>query len=457
MKPRTFKLWAVLCLSGIAGAAIPLAAQEKSHLRHNGSRQTAAVPAAPAVTQSGLTLEELEQIAFQNNPTLVQAQTRIGMSQGRALQAGLYPNPTVGYDGEQMGIRGAPGGERQGVFLQQEIVTAGKLRLSRAKYVEEAAQAQVMASAQQQRVLNGVRIGFYEVLAAQSMIEIHRTLTQNAEDAEKTTEQMVNVGQANDSDYLQAQVEARRTRVELRVAERRYRNLWQHLAALAGIPEMESVPLSGNLENGRSRLDHDSLLADLLACSPELQAAYREVARDQIGLQRERVEPIPNLNVRAATGYNFESRNQTTDLSIGIRIPLFDRNQGTIRQAEEELRRAQADVHRVELSLRQRFADAFNRYETAWESVEDFREESLPRARRAYELTEKNFKERRAAWPQVQVARRTYWQLQDEYIRDLLSLRKAEVELTGMLLIDGLTEPAGPTPQGHREATPKPR
>lgn len=56
-------------------------------------------------------------------------------------------------------------GEMVGGFLEQEIVTAGELRLSRAKFAEEANAAQWQAIAQQFRVLNGVRIEFFEVLA----------------------------------------------------------------------------------------------------------------------------------------------------------------------------------------------------------------------------------------------------------------------------------------------------
>jgi cobalt-zinc-cadmium efflux system outer membrane protein len=67
------------------------------------------------------------------------------------------------------------------------------------------------------------------------------------------------------------------------------------------------------------------------------------------------------------------------------------------------------------------------------------------------------FKTRRAAWPQVLVAQREYFQLTDEYLEALLELRDAGAEITGMFLGDGLDAPPVPEPQGHREATPRPR
>src|SRR5512142_2496315 len=78
-------------------------------------------------------------------------------------------------------------------------------------------------------------------------------------------------------------------------------------------------------------------------------------------------------------------------------------------------------------------------------------------ARRAYEIQLANFRARRAAWPQVLVAQRTYVELNREYVQALLELRRAEVEIGGMLLVDGLTPPAPPTSQGHIESVPQPR
>ena len=84
-----------------------------------------------------LSQSDLEQMALHGNPTLAQAAANVEAAQGRALQSGLYPNPTVGYNGEQIGGRGSSGrptaGEQQGLFIDQTIVTAGKLRLNRDK------------------------------------------------------------------------------------------------------------------------------------------------------------------------------------------------------------------------------------------------------------------------------------------------------------------------------------
>ena len=110
--------------------------------------------------------------------------------------------------------------------------------------------------------------------------------------------------------------------------------------------------------------------------------------------------------------------------------------------------RAQAETGRVELSLRQRLARQYARYKTALATVEIYRKSNLPEAKEAYELYLDSFGKRRAAWPQVLVAQRTYFQISVDYVQALDELRRAEVAICGLLLVDGLDEPPGLPSEG---------
>jgi outer membrane protein, heavy metal efflux system len=418
-------------------------------------------------------MADFERIAMQYNPTLKQAAAQFEAALSRSFQAGLYPNPTIGYVQDQIGsfseskptangfaVRGKPSpGDNVGGFVQWQIVTAGKLRLSRAKFAEEANAARWLAIFQELRVLNGVRIQFFEVLAAQRLIDIHRELFKLDEESVRTMQEMVNVGQANEPELLRARVGERRERVSLRNAENRYRGHWEELVSIIGAPEMRPAPMDPSpLEAQVTPIaDFDATLAYLLQNSPEIQAALSEIRRDHIMVRRERVEPIPNILVQAVTGYNYEFGVQTAGVQLGIPLPLTNRNQGTVREAMSDLTRDHAEYDRVTLSLRQRLAEAYTRYQNASESVQDFRGGSLPMARRAYEMQLTSYGRRRTAWPQVLEARRVYFDFSREYIESLLELRRAEVEIGGMLAVDGLSSPPTPTSQGHIEAVPTPR
>ena len=415
-----------------------------------------APPNVQVSTQTPLGIADLEQIALQNNPTLAQAAAQVDSSRARALQAGPYPNPTIGYSGDQMGINGTAG-ELQGGFVEQTIVTAGKLRLSRAKYNQEATEAEIRVIEQQYRVLNGVRMRYYELLALQQMINLHRNILSNAEESLLTHKEMYNTGQANKSEVLLAEIAVNDAKIELHTLENRYTAHWQHLTALLGSPDLPPTPLKGQLTPEGPPLDWNCSLDRLLQQSPELQAAQAHVVHDQITLRRERAEPIPDIQLRGVTGYNFESRNTVAGAEVGIRLPIWDRNQGTIREVQADLARSHAEVRRVELSLRKRLAEAYSRYQTAWNSSTIYRDVSVPKATEAYEVQLDMYKKRRVAWPHVVVYQRNMLEVKEKYTGSLLALREAEVEITGLLLVDGLSVPVLPSPGGHLESNPKPR
>ncbi|MDZ4782154.1 MAG: TolC family protein [Planctomycetia bacterium] len=413
-------------------------------------------PVVTAEEQPALTLEDLEGMAMANNPTLVQAKAQFQGEQGAAYQAGLPFNPVIGYVGEQIGVDGTAG-ELQGGYVSQEIVTGGKLRLSRAKWAQRAQIAATNVQAQQQRVFNDIRAQFFRTLAAQRIVENHRKLVANGEDNVQTHREMLNLGQTTASAVLQAEVELQRDRLKLKDAENDIQQAWRTLVALAGVPQLAPTMLEGTLTIEQEPLDYDSALGQLLSNSPELVAAWQKIRHDELQVERERVEPIPNILVDARVGRNVEAGDTTAGVSIGLPIPIFDRNRGTIQQAQADLRRAHAEARRMELELQTRLAAEYRAYNSAWQRVEEYQATMLPKAEEATELLRQSYKDRRATWAEVLTAQRLHLTLQTEFVDSLKTYRETDIAIRGMLLTGGLTEPPATVGGGHIDATPKPR
>ncbi len=192
-------------------------------------------------------LEDFLAMADKNNPTLQQAAATIRRSEAQAKQAALYPNPSVGYEGDQ--IRGGSyGGGEQGGFVAQTIVLGGKLGLRRNIYEQQKQSDQIAAEAQLARVHNDVTQLFYDTLTAQQMVVVRGRLLGLANDAVETAHQLANVGQADAPDVLQAEVEAEQAAIDYTVAQRLFLQRFKSLAALAGSPTTEVAPLDADLD-----------------------------------------------------------------------------------------------------------------------------------------------------------------------------------------------------------------
>lgn len=91
--------------------------------------ESAEVPDPTEMTQRVWTLMSLQTLAQENNPTLQQAAASADMARGIHRQLGLYPNPQLGYlrnDSDN-----SAGARSKGVFIGQELVTTGKLKMLR--------------------------------------------------------------------------------------------------------------------------------------------------------------------------------------------------------------------------------------------------------------------------------------------------------------------------------------
>src|SRR5271168_2091324 len=314
--------FATLVLAGIAVTAAALRAQDQpakqetqpmpgmqmpqhGHGEHHHGQIALVKPEYPRMGRAQekaqgplMTLEEAQAHAREMNPTLRQAEVEIRAAKGRQLQAGLYPNPSVGYTGDE--IRGGSvGGGKQGFFVQQAIVTGGKLGKSREVFGSEAKLAEIEAQEQRTRVETAVKMAFLRVLAAQEWLEARRDLAKIAENTAQTQRELMNTGQADESEVLEAEVEAQRMRMAARMQENTLREEWRSLAAVIGQPTLPLSTVTGDLERGWPELNEEEAVETIAKQSPAVQIAETATGRARAVLVRAQREPIPDILVRA--------------------------------------------------------------------------------------------------------------------------------------------------------------
>src|SRR5277367_1857559 len=247
--------------------SMPASQEQAEHHHHEDIKPVEAhypqLGRAQAAAQGALvTLEQVETIARLMNPTLRQAEAEIRAAKARQQQVGLYPNPTVGYTGDE--IRGGSvGGGKEGFFVQQTIVTAGKLGLSRDVLGKEAKLASLEADEQRMRVESAVRMAFLRVLAAQEMFDARGDLAKIMQDNAETQRRLLNTGQADETEVLDAEVEAQRMRMAARMQENTLREEWRSLAAVVGQPAMPMATVAGDLEHGWPELNEEEAVENI--------------------------------------------------------------------------------------------------------------------------------------------------------------------------------------------------
>jgi cobalt-zinc-cadmium efflux system outer membrane protein len=401
-------------------------------------------------TTSLVTLEQLEALAREHNPTLKQAEAEIRAANARRQQAGLYPNPSIGYTGDE--IRGGSvGGGKQGFFVEQTIVTGGKLRLAKDVLGHEAQLATIEAEEQRIRVESAVRMAFIRVLAAQELLDARRDLYKIAQDSAETERRLFNTGQADETEVLDSEVDAQRLRIATRMQENTLREEWRSLCAVIGQPDMPLAIVAGDLERDWPQLNEEQAVAAIVKESPAVRIAETNATRAQAALIRAHREPIPDITVRGGMEYNNElldsvrfAKGWEGIAELKVELPFFNRNQGNITAASADIDRARHEKTRIALTLRDRAASAVDQYANARLMATEFRDEMLPRAKKSYGLMVEKYGLMLASYPRVLESQKKLFELQAEYIAALEGVWTNGIALQGYLLTDGLEAPARP-------------
>ncbi len=382
----------------------------------------------------GLTLPQLEQMALASNPSIARAAAMVGAARGNWVQVGLCPNPSVGYEGQQLGSGGLA--EQQGVLVSQEIIRGGKLSLSRAVADREVAVAQQELAAQQLRVLTDVRIAFYQVLLAQRQIDLTQNIIRINNEGVQAAEKLLRANEVGRPDLLQSQLEVENAQILAENARNRHDAAWRSLAAVVGNPFLPVQALSGDAATPPLDLRYEEVLARIKAMSPEISAAMFEISRSQAALERARAEPIPNVNLQGLINAQDNGIGGKPDagLAVTVPIPLFNRNQGAIQRAQSEIAAAKNSLFQIELDLQNRLAPTYEQYANARNQVVRYRDKILPTAQESLDLTRKTYQAGELNYVGLLAVQRTFAYTHLNYLEALRSLRIAEVEIEGLLL-----------------------
>ena len=401
-------------------------------------------PSGPAARTSikhvgGLTFESLRQIAFRQNPALAQARARLETARGKQTQAGLYPNPTIGYHGMQIGLQGTAG--QQGMFASQRIVTGNKLQLDTQIAARLVDSEHFQFHSAEQRILTDLQIRSWDVLAAEWRVRLTVKLAKIGEEVVQSTQRLIDAGQGTQNDLLQAQIKADESRILRDNADNSYIAAWRKLAITAGVSELKPQPLAEELDARLPDFTWDQAQAVVLTDHPLMRAARARAAGARTAVCREEVEPLPDVSVFVSHRHNNVTDEEVTNVQVGVPVSVFNRNEGNIRAARAEWVRASQEVRQIELRLKDHLATSWQRYLNAQQQVERYRHRMVPRAKQSLKLVTDGYDQGQVQYLAVLTAQETFLRVNLRYIDALNELRTAASLIEGKLLSGSLESP----------------
>jgi cobalt-zinc-cadmium efflux system outer membrane protein len=273
------------------------------------------------------------------SPRIAKAKAELKAAEGRAIQAGVRPNPTLSAEVENFSGTGPYrtfGQTETTVAVSQPFELGGKRRARKAVAAAEREFAQVALRTAEADVGYDIAISFAELRAAEDRAELARQVVARAVELARIAETLVDVGRDPPltrlrADALLAEAEAERLRAEAELLSAR-----QRLALLIGSedPELsaavQDLPTPPTLAAGAQSLDE------------RLAAAERDAAAARVRLAQ--AEGVPDITASGGVRNFRESRDTAFIVGVSIPLPVFNRNRGNIAAAQADGDAAEAQL-----------------------------------------------------------------------------------------------------------------
>lgn len=388
-----------------------------------------------AILTGGMTLQDLESIALQNNPAIQELAATTQKAAGYREQVTTRPNPTVGYQGQQLADRGT---DQHLAFIEREFVTGNKLELNnRVLNATLSAQLQEL-EAQRYRVRTDIQIRFYEALALQKQLELIVEFSQVAEKGLDFANQRLKAGEGTRVDVLQSKILKSEVDLTQRQTRAKLAAVWREMAAISGIPELKYTKLQGTLPSETGPVDWEGLAANIVTSSPEYAAAHDRISRAYASLERQEVQPLPNMTAQLGAGVDYSTNSGMLNLQVGVPLPISNKNQGNISAAQAEICRAQMEALRIKNSIEERLAVVSREYDTATAAIDLYSNNILPSARESLEIANQAYQAGEVGFVQILLARKTFFDTNLKYVDAQSQLAAAQSRIDGYVLTGAL-------------------
>ena len=284
-------------------------------------------------------LQTLSLMALYFSPEMQAARARLAEAEAAIVTAGARPNPIVDIS------PGVPSPYLLTLDFAVPIETRGKrgYRIRSARSLDQAARFDLADSAW--KVHSGVRRALLDYLLASRSLELFHSEEQIRTEQVRLLQERFIAGDIPRPELDLARIELSKTHLSISAAEGQVAETKAALAAAMGIPvagiegldfawtEVDSPPNTQSFSPQEIR--RDALLDRL-----DIRRSLAQYAAAEADLQLEIAKQYPDVQI--APGYTFEERDNFFTVGLSITLPLFNRNQGPIAEAEAKRKEAAA-------------------------------------------------------------------------------------------------------------------
>ena len=187
-------------------------------------------------------------------------------------------------------------------------------------------------------------------------------------------------------------------------------------------------------------------LAERIVENPDLARWSTEIQQRQAAVDRAEAQKVPDLTAGGGVRHVNEAGAAALVFSFSIPLPVVNRNQGAILEAQHRLAKAGEERRAAVVRVRTALVIAYDTLTAAFAEATTWREEIVPGARRVFEATSEGYRQGKFNLLDMLDAQRTLFEAKGQYIEALATYHKAVVEAERLIggeldPVTGLADP----------------
>ncbi len=391
---------------------------------------TPVLAAEPASRTSapGLTIEEAWRRTEAADPELAAMASELRVLEARREQAGRLANPELSVMAENIlgtgTVSGMKGAETT-IAVSQSLPMTRRLSLASGSVEAEQERLKAEILLRKRAIAANLIETFVEVLGHGEHVEHSGQTVLLVEKFARAATERVRAGAAPAAEELRAETVLRDARVQLRKGEldleasrHRLALFWSDGQTDTGLPV---APIS-KLPDALPGLEPLIARLGTVSVDPiwEKERDAREKKRDL-----ERSQALPDFRLEAGYRRLNASNDHAAVAGIWIPIPVFNRNQGAVREAGERLERIPQEQSRMRKRLTGDLINAYANLQVHHEEAVALRDELLPKTREALDLLLDGYRRGRFGLIDVTDVERRLYELLERYHDALVGFHQA--------------------------------
>ena len=378
-----------------------------------------------------LTLEQALDLAERMQPELAEAKALIEAAEGRIKQAGAFPNPEAIVRMESARFSDPARQAEFPVGISQRVPLGSRLSKAREAEQLERDRRRHELEARRRQLRKQVHSAFATALYQEKAFQTQRGIGTDTEKLVITTKARVEAGDAVRGELARAEMELARAQVEVRRAEALREHSMVELKAAIGDPGLSVKTLAGTLDATFEIPTLETLAANL-STHPEVAVAEASIRVRDAQAELTKAERIPDVRVEALYRRLEATKENSFDIGVSIPIPLFDRNQGRLREMRAEAAAAEARSRSTQVALNVRLHDSHAQLTTALANGRSLNADILPRAEIVLKTAEARFNAGDISLAELLPIRRDWAAVQLTYLESLRDVMQAWVEVRSL-------------------------